>query len=188
MSDDPISLFRRAAALADATVSVVRPDQLGYPTPCAEWTVCQLINHMLTGNLLFVSLATGAPLPNRTANHVGDDHVASFRDSLARLNAAFSEPGFLSKRVPTPDGESTGAVLANMRFNEFVIHSWDLAKATGQSTDINHELAERVLADMRVSPLLARVRGEGGPIGEQQPVPPGANPADQLAAFMGRAP
>jgi uncharacterized protein (TIGR03086 family) len=124
----------------------------------------------------------------------GDDHVASFRDSLARLSAAFSEAGFLGKPAPTPDGEGTGAVLAGMRFNELVIHSWDLAKATGQSTDLDHELAERVLASMRVSPLLARARGKGGPVGEQQPAPAGeqqpapagATPADQLAAFMGR--
>ena len=81
MSDDPIALFRRAAALADATVSAVRHDQLGHSTPCTEWTVRQLINHMLTGNLFFVSLATGAPPPDLTADHVGDDHVASFRDS-----------------------------------------------------------------------------------------------------------
>jgi uncharacterized protein (TIGR03086 family) len=186
MSDDPISLYRRAAALADATVSGVRADQLGQPTPCTEWTVRQLINHVLTGNLFFASLATGAPLPDRTVDQVGDDHVTSFRDSLARLSAAFGEPGFLSKRVRTPDGEGTGAVLVDMRFIEFVIHSWDLAKATGQSTDLDHELAERVLAAMRVSPLLPRVRGEGGPVGEQQPVPPGATLADQLAAFMGR--
>ena len=186
MSDDPIALFQRAAALANATVSAVRPDQLGLPTPCTEWTVRELINHMLTGNLFFVSLATGAPAPDRTADHVGDDHVASFRDSLAQLSAAFTEPGFLGKPVPTPDGEATGAVLAEMRFNEFVIHSWDLAKATGQSTDLDHELAERVLASMRISPLLARARGKGGPIGEQQPAPADATPADRLAAFMGR--
>jgi len=106
VSDDPISLFRRAAAVADATVSVVRPDQLGYPTPCTEWTVGQLINHMLTGNLLFVSLATGAPLPNRTADHVGDDHVASFRDSLARLTSRLGLASHAASRRGSrqPDG------------------------------------------------------------------------------------
>lgn len=44
----------------------------------------------------------------------------------------------------TPDGDGTGAVLVDMRFIEFVIHSWDLAKASGQSTDLDHELAEWV--------------------------------------------
>ena len=87
MSDDPIALFQRAAAVADATVSAVRPDQLGQPTPCTEWTVRQLISHMLAGNLFFVSLATGAPPPGRTARQADDDYVASFRDSLARLGA-----------------------------------------------------------------------------------------------------
>lgn len=187
MADYPFAFFQRAAAIADATVSAVRHDQLGLATPCAEWTVRQLINHVLIGNLLFVSLATGTPPPDRTADLVGDDHVVSFRDSLARLSAAFSEPGFPGRPVLTPDGEGTGAVLASMRCTEFMVHSWDLAKATAQSTDLDHELAERVLAAMRTSSLLARVRGEGGPVGEQQPAPDGANPADRLAAFMGRA-
>jgi len=63
---DPIALFQRAAAVTDAIVSAVRPDQFGHPTPCTEWTVRQLINHVLAGNLFFVSLATGAPPPDRT--------------------------------------------------------------------------------------------------------------------------
>ncbi|GAA0626462.1 TIGR03086 family metal-binding protein [Kutzneria viridogrisea] len=187
MSDNPIALFQRAAAMVDATVSAVRPDQFDHPTPCTEWTVRQLINHVLTGNLLFVSLATDAPPPDHMVDHVGDDHVASFRDSLARLSAVFSEPEFLSKPVRTPDGEGMGSALVDMRFHEFVVHSWDLAKATGQSTDLDHELVQRSLTSMRASRMLARVRGEGGPVGAQQPAPADANPADRLAAFMGRA-
>lgn len=88
MSDDPFPGFRRAALLANDTVSAVRPDQLGYSTPCTEWTVWQLVNHMLTGNLLFVSLATGAPAPDRMADPVGADHIASFRDSLVQSGSA----------------------------------------------------------------------------------------------------
>jgi uncharacterized protein (TIGR03086 family) len=73
-----------------------------------------------------------------------------------------------------------------MRRNEFVLHSWDLAKATGQSTDLDRELAGSVLAAMRASRLLARVRGKDGPVAQEQPAPVNASPADQLAAFMGR--
>src|SRR5262249_46332417 len=127
MSDDPLSLYYRAASLADATVSAVRPDQFDDPTPCTQWTVRQLLNHLITGNLIFVSFATGAPAPDRSVDRVGDDHVAAFRDSLSQLRAAFDEPDFMTRPVATPFGEGTGAVLVDMRFNEFVVHSWDVA-------------------------------------------------------------
>jgi uncharacterized protein (TIGR03086 family) len=71
-----------------------------------------------------------------------------------------------------------------MRFNEMVVHSWDLAKATGQSTDLDPELAAASLASFRAVAFLPR--GEGKMFQEAKPVPPDATPADRLAAFLGR--
>ena len=186
MPDDLLTYFHRAAALVDSTVAAVRPDQFGEPTPCTQWTVKDLINHVLTGNLYFVSLATGAPPPDRTVDHLGDDHVTAFRQSLTHVREVFVEPGFLERGVATPFGQGTGAVLVDMRFNEFLVHSWDLARATGQSTDFDHELARRSLASFQASPMLAAARREGGPFGVEQPAPESATPADRLAAFVGR--
>ncbi len=186
MADDLLDLFHRSAEVADRTVSQVRPDQFDEPTPCAAWTVRDLLNHVVTGNLMFVAMATGTPGPDRGVEHLGQDHVAAFRGSVARLSATFGEPDFLRRPVATPFGEGTGATLVDMRFNEFLVHSWDLARATGQSTDLDHDLVGRSLAAMRASPVLRHARGEGGPFGPERPAPAGATPADQLAAFMGR--
>jgi uncharacterized protein (TIGR03086 family) len=46
---DPISLYRAATGHASDVVEAVRPDQLGSPTPCTEWTVRQLIDHLVGG-------------------------------------------------------------------------------------------------------------------------------------------
>ncbi len=64
-------------------------------------------------------------------------------------------------------------------------HAWDLAKATGQSTDLDPELASEALkaAKMGMSPAF---RGPNRPFGEEQPCPPGRPAADQMAAFLGR--
>jgi uncharacterized protein (TIGR03086 family) len=186
MSDDLLARFHRAAALVDVTVSAVRPDQFDDPTPCTEWTVRQLLNHIVTGNLIFVSLATGSPPPDRSVDHLGDDHVAALRASLDGLRQTFTEPGFADREVPTPFGPGTGAVLVEMRCNEFTVHSWDVARATGQSTALDPELAEHALASLQRSSILARARGEGGPFGVEQPAPDDANAADRLAAFLGR--
>ena len=63
-------------------------------------------------------------------------------------------------------------------------HGWDLAKATGQSTDLDPELAEGLLAN---APIPDTFRGdEPMPFGPQQEAPPGATAADRLAAYLGR--
>jgi uncharacterized protein (TIGR03086 family) len=187
MSEDLIAAFHRAAALVDATVSAIRPEQYDGPTPCTQWTVRQLVNHVVTGNLIFASLATGATPPDRSVDHLGDDPVAALHDSLDQLRGIFAGPDFLQQRVTTPFGPGTGATLVELRTNEFAVHSCDLARASGQSTDFDHELVEWSLASFHGSPRFAQMRGgEGGPFGPEQPAPDGAPLADQLAAFVGR--
>jgi uncharacterized protein (TIGR03086 family) len=187
MTSDLLSNFHRAAELAEQTASAVRPEQLGDPTPCTDWTVRQLLNHVVGGNLAFVSLATGSPMPDRSSDFLGADHAAALRDSIAALGAVFDEPGFAERSVSTPFGPGTGQTLLEMRFNELMIHSWDLARATGQSTDFDHDLVARSSASLRGAPMLAQARGEGKPFAAEQPAPAGSTPADELAAFVGRA-
>jgi uncharacterized protein (TIGR03086 family) len=185
MTQDPLARFDAAAALAQRVVAAVRPDQLDDPTPCTGWTVRNVINHMVTGNLMFISIVAGGLPPDRSADHLGDDYLAAFRDAVRRLSGAFVEHDVLANRYRTPVGEGPGALLVSMRFNEMVVHSWDLARATGQSTDFDPDLVAASLASFQAAPVLPR--GEGKPFQAEQPVPPDATVADRLAAFMGRA-
>jgi uncharacterized protein (TIGR03086 family) len=181
---DVIARFAAAAAQADRVVAAVRPDQLGDPTPCPPWTVRDLINHIVTGNLFIASIVAGEAPPDRTADHLGADPLAAYRASVRRLHEVFADHDVLSGTYRTPVGEGPGSLLVSMRFNELVVHAWDVAKASGQSTDLDRELAEESLAHLKASPHLPR--GEGKPFGEEKPAPPDAVPADRLAAFMGR--
>src|SRR5262249_14099696 len=136
MSDvTPLDRFDRAAATATAVVAAVRADQYDDPTPCTEWTVRRLGNHLIAGNKIFTAGITDAPEVDRTVDHVGPDHAASFQASVADLRAAFAADGVLDRVYPGPLGDAPGRLLVNMRVNEFMVHAWDLAKATGQSTD-----------------------------------------------------
>jgi uncharacterized protein (TIGR03086 family) len=184
MTDDPLARFEAAAAQADRVVAAVRPDQLGDPTPCTGWTVRDVINHLTTGNLLFAAIVSDGPRPDRSADHLGDDHLGAFRVSVTRLSEAFAKHDVLSGTYATPMGQGPGALLVSMRFNELMVHGWDIAKATGQSTDLDPELAEAALASFQAAPFLPR--GEGKPFGEAKPAPPDATAADRLAAFLGR--
>jgi uncharacterized protein (TIGR03086 family) len=181
--DDPRELSRRAGALAEQLIAGVRRDQLAAPTPCREWDVAALINHMAGGNLRFVAMVTGEPGPDRGPDVTGADPLAAFRGSMARLNEAFSREGFLGQTYPSPFGEVPGAALAAMRATELTVHCWDLAAATGQSRDLDPGLVAFAEQSVRSRPL---PRGEDAAFGPEQPAPEGAGPADRLAAFLGR--
>lgn len=184
MTENLLPLYRRAADQAVGIVERVRPNQLGDPTPCAEWSVRIVLDHVVAGNLFFVHLATGSPPPGLGIDHLGNDPVAAFRDSVRAVTSAFDADGFLGRVVHAPFGEATGSALIEMRRNELTVHGWDVAKATGQSTDLDRELVAACLVSYTAS-LRHRNRDET-PFGVEQPAPPGANDADRLAAFLGR--
>jgi uncharacterized protein (TIGR03086 family) len=183
MTHDQFTQFDRAAAQAEGVIAAIDPGRHADPTPCTEWSVGQLINHLVTGNLMFVATITGSPRPDRSRDHLGADPREAFRSTTAQLRSAFSAEGVLEGLYPSPLGERPGAALVDMRAIEMTLHTWDLAKATGQSTDLDADLAESALRALRG--VLTGDR-TGGPFGPEQPAPPRASAADRLAAFAGR--
>ena len=184
MTQNLLAVYRRAADLAVEVVERVQPDQLGDATPCTEWNVRTLINHVVSGNLFFVHLATGSTPPGRGIDHLGSKPLSVFRDSVHAVSAAFEADGFLDRVVTAPFGEVPGRQLVEIRRNELTVHGWDLARATGQSTDFDPEVIAACLASYTASPLL-QDRADA-PFEVEEPAPPGATDADRLAAFLGR--
>lgn len=184
MTENPLAVYRRAADLAMGIVERVHPGQLGDATPCTEWNVRMLINHVVSGNLFFVHLAIGSTPPDRAVDHLGNDPPTVFRDSVLAVSAAFEPDGFLDRVVTAPFGEVPGRQLVDMRRNELTVHGWDLAKATGQSTDFDPEVIAACLASYTAWPWLQD--RAGAPFDAEQPAPPGVTDADRLAAFLGR--
>jgi uncharacterized protein (TIGR03086 family) len=139
---------------------------------------------MVTGNLLFASMAAGSQRPDRSADHLGEDFQRSFGDSVNVLSTAFAKHDVLNGVFPTPFGEGPGERLVMMRFNELVVHGWDLARATGQTELLDPRLAEISLRELRSAPVIPR--GDGGAFGAEVAAPPDGGPIEQLAAFLGR--
>jgi len=184
MTDEPLARFdRAAAAAAAAVVAGVRPDQLDNPTPCTDWTVRQVLNHLVGGTRMFLALQTGGPPVDRSADFLGDDPAAAFNDGVADLRDAFAEEGALDRIVAAPFGPQPGRALVAMRVNEMLLHAWDVARATGQPTDLAPDLAAPAIEQFRAM----RASGRGaGMFADPQPAPEGASPMDQLAAAAGR--
>ncbi len=175
----------RAFTSTRSVLANVKPDQLDSATPCKSWKVRQLINHMVSAPRFGVrALQTGETQPDDT-DYAAGDYLAAYDETVNSTTAAFADPGALEKNVKLPFGEVPGAFLMNMVVTDQFTHGWDLAKATGQPTDLDHELAARLLP---MAAIPDQFRGEDGeaPFGPVQPAPEGASAADKLAAHLGR--
>ncbi|MGD1052520.1 MAG: TIGR03086 family metal-binding protein [Candidatus Dormibacteria bacterium] len=185
--------FDRCLDALTLLVQGVRPEQWSGPTPCAEWDVRRLLDHVTSGNRMFAALATGErpegmegllQLRARVAPGPDEDPVEAFRSSGRQLLQVFSDPDFADGTYMTPIGERSGDFMIQMRITETLIHGWDLARATGQTPTFPEAVAEQTLAGMRLT-LAGRPRDPRG-FGVEQPVPADAPALDRLAGFVGR--
>lgn len=179
----------RAFASTRAVLVNVQREQLDDPTPCTSWNVRALINHIVGGAHWFgatVEAGEGAPPSER--DWTEGDMVASFDEGVERTVAAFGAPDAQDKIVKLPFGDFPGSAFMGLAMTDTFTHGWDLAKATGQSADLDPGLAEQLLESNR-STLPDEFRGdEPMPFGPRVEPSDGACAADRLAAFMGREP
>ena len=119
----------------------VRPDQWTSPTPCTEWDVRQLVNHMTRGNFNYAGLVDGAAssefLRLRDADALGTNPVASYARSVRECAEAFARPGVLQRILDYPLGRVTGQQALAIRTTDSIIHTWDLARAIGADDTLN---------------------------------------------------
>ena len=172
---------QRAQDVFTSVLANVGPDQLDDRTPCSEWTIRDLIEHVVGGNERVAQRSGLYREPPARPDNLVDAH----RASAAAAHEAFARPGGMDIIFELPFGKVPGHVFIGMRTSDVLAHAWDLAAATGQSTDLDPELVAEQLPVVRerVGP---EFRGPGRPFGEEQPCPEGRPPADQYAAFLGR--
>ncbi len=181
---DPIATFTAACNEAKSVLANVGPDQWTNQSPCSEWDVRGVANHMTGGALMVAAAISGQPMPH-TEDFVGDDPVGAFGKAVDAAVAAFNaDPSVLGRTVTLPFGEMPGGAVAGIFTNDEFAHAWDVAKATGQSTDLNPVLAEGCLAAAKqfIGPDFRKP----GMFDAETTAPDGASAADRLAAFMGR--
>jgi len=165
----------------------VQPKDLNAPTPCASWNVRALVNHFV-GTARWWAAVIAGDGDVADADYAAGDYVAAYEESIRIAVAAFGADGAMDRTVQLPFGEFPGVVLRNLATMEQFTHGWDLARATGQSTDLDPGLAAGLLSQARLA-IVDAYRGPDGHalFGPAREVPAGAGAADQLAAFLGRA-
>lgn len=184
MSTQP---YEMATASTRAVLAGVKPSQLTLATPCASWKVSDLINHVVGGQYFFAASMEGAPQAGGEHDFASGDYMAAFDTGVKNVLAAFRADGAMEKIVHLPFGDMPGAIFVGIASTDTFTHGWDLAKATGQPTDLAPGLAEQLLAGARGA-ISDSFRGADGvaPFGSAKDAPADASNADQLAAFLGR--
>jgi uncharacterized protein (TIGR03086 family) len=181
------ALLHSLATALDGTgrlIDAVTGEQWGLPTPCSDWTVRQLVNHVVGGNRLFTRVLSGEPLPPR--DQLGADPAAAYAATSAELLAALRAPGVLEGTYTVPAATLPGPAIVHLRTVETLVHGWDLARAIDRPAPFPDELAEGELAFSR--DLLGRMPEQRRPFGAAQPVDDDAPAIDRLAALLGRDP
>ena len=184
-----LETYEKAMNAADRVIRRVTPDQLEAPTPCEEWDVRELVNHVVFGNWMFARAAGGERVrvdDDELPDMLGDDPAVAYRDSADAVVAAWRRPGATEEICHLPFADLPGSAAMRIHFKDVVVHTWDLARATGQDEAIEPELASAALDIARaVVNDEQRELGAFGPaveVGDDAPV------HHQLVGFLGRTP
>lgn len=178
--------IKNAAEAAKKIVAGVRPDQLGDPTPCSEWDVRGLGNHM-TGFLGYGANAArrGPDMEGEAPDFTATDWAATYASMADDLVAAWSEDGAMEGKVKFGSGMMDASDAAGITLMELTVHAWDLARATGQDYELDPMTARMAAAITTAAGPNAR---EGGFFGPEAPAPPGADEFTRAIAASGRDP
>jgi uncharacterized protein (TIGR03086 family) len=167
-------------------VGRIEPVQLDRATPCAKFTVRDVLDHMIGGATSFAPAFRGIE-SNDVAGAAppGEAHPAArFRTAMADLLDAVHSPGALTRTVQTPFGPMPGEVFARFVAFDGLIHGWDLASSTGQQYEPPEDVV--VAVDSFARQALQPGMRDGDTFAHEKQPPPGASTLVRLVAFSGR--
>ncbi|MEV0651052.1 TIGR03086 family metal-binding protein [Phytomonospora sp. NPDC050363] len=184
MSEDISGLLKAASAAARPVFEGIPDDRLGAPTPCAEYDVRELLNHLFLVVTNFQVLASGAAADfSETPDRLTGDWRAQLVTETERLAEAWGAPGAL-------DGVSAGMGLPQrtvglMGLLDMTVHPWDLARATGQDFTPDPGAVTALLGLLDdIAPMARKM----SVLGEAVEAPADATPFERLLAASGREP
>lgn len=186
---DLLELHQRALDGFGRLVHQIRPDQWHDSTPCTEWDVRTLVNHLVNEQEWVPPLVEGQTVEQVgdrfEGDQLGDDPATAWDRAAAQAHQALAEPGALSRTVHLSYGDSPAESYAWEMVSDAVVHSWDLARGIGADDHLDPELVDVVLK--RTQPHADSLAASGY-FAPQVPVPEDADPQTKLIALFGRQP
>jgi len=185
MTDSPAQEFRDIAGRFGEVAAGVRPDQWDAPSPVEAWTARDVVRHLVEWFPPF--LAAGADLHLPAGPSVDDDPVGAWQHLQREVQAILDDPAsaarVLTNRhigdVPLPQA------ISQFFTGDVFMHTWDLARATGQHDTLDPERCAAMLAGME--PIEAAMR-QSGQYGPRVEVAEDADAQTRMLAFIGRNP
>jgi uncharacterized protein (TIGR03086 family) len=181
-------LFNRVLDLTSNLVRKTDEADLARPTPCPDWDVRALINHMAITLLFAAAIVRNQPPPVdrlSTEDVLGPEFRGGFGHAAATARQAFADPDALAGLCDSPAGVIPGSAWINFPTWDTFVHGWDLSQATGRPAARPDELTAPILAWAQATFTGPRDTGQ---FGELVGVAPGAPLIDQLVGLFGRQP
>lgn len=184
MSQSTSDRFRRLAATFGERARAVPPERWDDPAPCEGWVARDVVRHMVDWMPAMVLDGAGIARPDGPSV---DDDPADAWDHLARmLQSALDDPAVAATSFQMRMGTVTVEhAIATFCLGDVLVHTWDLARATGLDETLDPDEVHRLLGGMEAMDEALRSSGHYGPCVE---VSADADELTRLIAFTGRRP
>jgi uncharacterized protein (TIGR03086 family) len=184
-----VDIYRRLLMEFVDRVGRIRPQQWSAPTPCADWDVRALVNHVVNEDRWTVPIFAGRTVQEVGGQFDGDllgsDPLGNATDAAKQAEAAVSEPGAMQRTVHLSFGDFPADEYLRQLLADHLVHGWDLAVAIGADATLD-PAALRSCADWFAE--REDLYRQGGAIGPRVPLDPSASEQDRLLAAFGRDP
>lgn len=181
--------FNNAIDAFGEKVHAIKDDQWGNDTPCTEWDVRALLNHLVYELDWAVPLFDGKTIAevgdSLEGDRLGDDPVASWDRSAAAAKAKLAEPGAVERTVHLSYGEEQGVEYLKQLTGDLLIHGWDMAKGIDFDTTMDPDQVAWALPYYQ--PILEKAAW-GNSFAPPVEIPDDADDATRLIAMSGRTP
>ena len=171
----------------DSRLRSVGRDDWTRSTPCEEWNVRQVVNHVVGQNFRHVRLLEGGSLEEyskvREDDFLGSDPLASWVRGNREYDIAYAQHGALEKVPEFHWGTTTGRELLFWRVFELTVHTWDLARGIGANDRLDEDLVTAMLAGFRRRTNSSGSARLATPLGELSSDAP---PQETLLLYCGR--
>ena len=177
--------YRRAAAAFTERVRAVPGDAWERPAPCEGWVARDVVGHLVEWVPAFFE-AAGVPGLGQGPS-VDDDPVGAWTAVDAALQARLDDPATAALEVAHPRAGTHrfDDAVATFVLGDVLVHTWDLARATGLDEHLDPELVHDMLAGLEPMDEVLRSSGQ---FGARVDVAPDADEQTRLIAFTGRRP
>lgn len=186
---DLLQAHRRAMNEFDTRMGRIGDDQWNRPTPCTEWNVRDLVNHLVSEQRWAPHLLAGDTLDavgdRYDGDQLGTDPITAWDESARAARRAWNEPGATTGEVNVSFGVIPAEDYGWQMTLDLAVHAWDLARGIGDDETLDPDLVE--ILHTVFAPQMEALRGSGV-FAPPQPVAEDADPQARLLAMLGRVP